>query len=51
MKPRKTVQMTQGAGKGRTNQESGTDIYAQLCIKETASGKRCTAQRAQLGAL
>ena len=31
------VQMTQGAGKGRTNWEQ--DIYTQLCLKETASGK------------
>ena len=39
MKPRKMVQMTQGAGKGRTNWKSSTDIYTQLCIKETASGR------------
>lgn len=31
--------MTQGAGKGRTNWERSTDIYTQLCLKETASGK------------
>ena len=42
----------EGGGEGGTNWESGIDIYAPPCVKQTASGNLLyTAQRAQLSAL